>query len=410
MPLAAVLCVFAHAQVDAQRALIDGGEWALLHDAMVGAPWSGGATVAVDVVRRPVRSVSPYGGPRLQEVTTRQLSASLVMGTVEVGLALPHHGKVVVGEQRLDNHWGDTSLWATVPLTRPTAQSPMVSVVGSVDLGNGQNSAWLGDPLSAQTGLSAQVPLPGGLVVAGHGAVRAHRAVPLRHGPWGPAWIGGVGLSARPFGPLRVAGELMARLPVQARDTSVQGRPIEALGSVGVVSSSWLTLSGGLGTGLNEGIGAPAWRALLWLDLRDRPRREREEEPPPELPEPAPSSSSWEVPEGRAAAVPQGRVSYEVRFATGSSSVDPGDRGVRGMAAWLHAHPDVRVVVEGSADGEGEADANQALSTRRAQAVVDALVGLGVARQRLVVRGLGEVDGGAEARRVRFVVDESTVP
>jgi len=48
------------------------------------------------------------------------------------------------------------------------------------------------------------------------------------------------------------------------------------------------------------------------------------------------------------------------------------------------------VSVEGHTDSIGSADANLALSERRARSVADALAGLGVAGSRLSIQGLGE--------------------
>lgn len=78
-----------------------------------------------------------------------------------------------------------------------------------------------------------------------------------------------------------------------------------------------------------------------------------------------------------------------------------------------------RVAVEGHTDSVGAQVANQRLSQRRAQAVADALSGLGVAPQRLYVQGFGEAypaapnqnrdgsdnpQGRARNRRVEIVI------
>ncbi|MEZ4320600.1 MAG: OmpA family protein [Myxococcota bacterium] len=76
------------------------------------------------------------------------------------------------------------------------------------------------------------------------------------------------------------------------------------------------------------------------------------------------------------------------------------------LALWLRAHPEVRVLrVEGHADSLGGSAYNLALSDRRAQVVVDALVERGVERERLAPLGSGEAYTRAGARRmVSFTV------
>ncbi|WP_442512462.1 OmpA family protein, partial [Novilysobacter longmucuonensis] len=52
---------------------------------------------------------------------------------------------------------------------------------------------------------------------------------------------------------------------------------------------------------------------------------------------------------------------------------------VKTLAAYLQAAPDGSVRVEGHTDSQGAAEANRALSQRRADAVREALIGAGVA-------------------------------
>ncbi len=85
------------------------------------------------------------------------------------------------------------------------------------------------------------------------------------------------------------------------------------------------------------------------------------------------------------------------------------------VAHTLRAHPEIgRCAVEGHADDTGPDDYNQKLSLRRALAVVDYLVGRGIARARLSPIGQGErlpwVDNGspegrAKNRRVVFHIE-----
>lgn len=69
----------------------------------------------------------------------------------------------------------------------------------------------------------------------------------------------------------------------------------------------------------------------------------------------------------------------------------------------LEQYPDLTVTIEGHTDGSGEADYNQDLSERRAQALVDYLKDQGIEGDRLSARGLGETvpvaDNETEAGR-----------
>ena len=83
------------------------------------------------------------------------------------------------------------------------------------------------------------------------------------------------------------------------------------------------------------------------------------------------------------------------------------------LAARLVALPGVSIVVEGHTDSDGEADANLALSQRRADAVRAALVERGVAGGIITAEGFGEqdpllVDGVEDkqsSRRVEFRIE-----
>jgi peptidoglycan-associated lipoprotein len=87
------------------------------------------------------------------------------------------------------------------------------------------------------------------------------------------------------------------------------------------------------------------------------------------------------------------------------------DDQIATVATWLREHPATRIVIEGHADRSGTADYNEDLAMRRAAAVRDALVGLGVAQDRAVLVIYGSTDAGdalhdASARRVAMYVTE----
>ena len=101
-----------------------------------------------------------------------------------------------------------------------------------------------------------------------------------------------------------------------------------------------------------------------------------------------------------------------ILFGSGTAEFadDSGTR-IDAIAELLRRHPDVRVEIEGHTDASGPARENLALSQRRANAVRDALVEAGVARDRLVAYGYGEgvpladnatPEGRARNRRIEF--------
>lgn len=81
----------------------------------------------------------------------------------------------------------------------------------------------------------------------------------------------------------------------------------------------------------------------------------------------------------------------DVLFGTDLSRLTPdGMRSAQKLADVLQQNPQRNVMIEGFADSTGAADYNQGLSERRANAVRTALLGMGVARERIDMRGYGE--------------------
>lgn len=111
-------------------------------------------------------------------------------------------------------------------------------------------------------------------------------------------------------------------------------------------------------------------------------------------------------------------IKEEIRFDFGKDTLRGDADPVLGQVAnMLIAHPDLtKIVVEGHTDNVGDLAYNHALSQRRAESVVRALVARGVAKELLVARGYGaqrpvaeNVDeaGRALNRRVAFVVENN---
>ncbi len=104
-----------------------------------------------------------------------------------------------------------------------------------------------------------------------------------------------------------------------------------------------------------------------------------------------------------------------ILFASGQASIDPAsDPILVRLAEAINATPGIDVEVVGHTDGEGAVEVNQDISERRAQAVLDRLVELGVDPARLRARGAGESEpigdneteeGRAQNRRIAFEFD-----
>ena len=126
--------------------------------------------------------------------------------------------------------------------------------------------------------------------------------------------------------------------------------------------------------------------------------------PPPPAPPPPPP----------VAAGPVGARGFTVFFDWNRSTVGPDAMAVLQQAAAVYrAGGVVRVQVTGHTDTSGSVRYNQKLSERRAKQVADALVGMGVSPQTIVLGGVGEndlavptADGIREPRNRRVTIAE----
>lgn len=104
---------------------------------------------------------------------------------------------------------------------------------------------------------------------------------------------------------------------------------------------------------------------------------------------------------------------YGIQFDTGKATIQPSSETVLAeIVKLLQQNPDLKLRVEGHTDNQGNAAANQALSEKRAQAVVAWLTGKGINASRLSAKGFGATkpvadnsteDGRAKNRRVELV-------
>lgn len=108
-----------------------------------------------------------------------------------------------------------------------------------------------------------------------------------------------------------------------------------------------------------------------------------------------------------------GHVAVYINFATNRADLDESASPViREIVGMLKQHSELRLKVEGHTDSTGDPDANLKLSRDRAEAVVAALIGAGIARDRLTAAGHGASrpiadnatdKGRAKNRRVELV-------
>jgi OOP family OmpA-OmpF porin len=107
---------------------------------------------------------------------------------------------------------------------------------------------------------------------------------------------------------------------------------------------------------------------------------------------------------------------YGIHFDTGKAAILPDSENILGeIVKLLQQNADLKLRVEGHTDNQGNAAANQALSEKRAQAVVSWLTAHGIPVARLSAKGLGQMkpiadnsseDGRAKNRRVELVKQE----
>ncbi|MGC2697528.1 MAG: OmpA family protein [Candidatus Angelobacter sp.] len=104
---------------------------------------------------------------------------------------------------------------------------------------------------------------------------------------------------------------------------------------------------------------------------------------------------------------------YGIHFDTAKATIQPDSANILGeIVKLLQQNADLKLRIEGHTDGHGNAAANQALSDKRAQAVVAWLTGKGINASRLTAKGFGATkpvadnttdDGRAKNRRVELV-------
>lgn len=106
----------------------------------------------------------------------------------------------------------------------------------------------------------------------------------------------------------------------------------------------------------------------------------------------------------------------DVLFDSGQANLRSGGlQNIQRLSGFLKQYPQRKALIEGYTDSVGSDSMNVALSTRRAEAVMSALAGMGVDRGQLAAQGYGEANpvagndnaGGRQAnRRVEIVLSD----
>jgi outer membrane protein OmpA-like peptidoglycan-associated protein len=106
-------------------------------------------------------------------------------------------------------------------------------------------------------------------------------------------------------------------------------------------------------------------------------------------------------------------VTRGILFDVNNATIKPESMGVLNkVAEMMQKHPDLNFSIEGHTDSDGADDYNQSLSEERATSVKEALISLGIEKNRMQIKGLGESvpvsdndspEGKANNRRVEFI-------
>jgi len=109
----------------------------------------------------------------------------------------------------------------------------------------------------------------------------------------------------------------------------------------------------------------------------------------------------------------KGHVAIYFTFQSGETALsNDALKGVQEITKMMKKHPSLNLIIEGHTDNVGSSTDNLALSKKRSSVVMEALVSAGVARTRLLSKGLGDAKpiannatarGRAKNRRVELV-------
>ena len=114
------------------------------------------------------------------------------------------------------------------------------------------------------------------------------------------------------------------------------------------------------------------------------------------------------------------KVTLKLQFGNNADTIlNPKDPQIEALTTFMREYPKANVVIEGHTDDRGSEAYNQALSQKRAQAVVNILIQQGITATRITAKGLGEstpvadnttAEGRSQNRRVEAVVSATKTP
>ena len=106
-------------------------------------------------------------------------------------------------------------------------------------------------------------------------------------------------------------------------------------------------------------------------------------------------------------------ITYAITFDIGKANIKPESMTeINRIAQLMKDNADLKFEVQGHTDNTGTVAGNQKLSKQRAQAIVNKLVEMGIAANRLFAKGMGQSapladnstdEGRAKNRRVEFI-------
>lgn len=251
----------------------DGGPSLAIYEADLGERGSLNAGFTWSFARRPVVA-------RFKEGTNRVLLDGVGSGTLgvsarvlegpRIGMALRYMQWSFV--DRVEGGFGDTMLWATVPVLESRGTGFFAAVTVDLVLPTGPSDVYLEDEAGALDGLASGRWSRDSFAADVQLGVRLQRDQVINNVVWGPRYRWAVALSARPWGWGLVTAEAFGSGALAAVPDAEAVTPIEANAYAGVCFFGALCVRGGLGSGLTYGVGAPDFRATAAVDWRRPPR------------------------------------------------------------------------------------------------------------------------------------------